>query len=85
MSELLSFAADPNNTCVTGSLRLSGGSSPSEGRLEVCYDDHWGTVCDDDFGNTNAGMVCRLLGYPLKGTDHAWDFFNSQSCMQKFC
>ena len=47
-------------------MRLSGGSA-NGGRLELCYDNHWGTVCDDDFYNANARVVCRLLGYPEQG------------------
>ncbi len=61
------FVLDPNNTCVNGAVRLTGGSSASRGRLELCYDDHWGTVCDDEHDGSNAGVVCRQLGYPAEG------------------
>jgi hypothetical protein len=45
------------------SLRLSGGRTAAEGRLEVQYNGEWGTVCDDGW-NTNSGLVaCRQLGY----------------------
>uniref|UniRef100_A0A194AP14 SRCR domain-containing protein n=1 Tax=Pinctada fucata TaxID=50426 RepID=A0A194AP14_PINFU len=44
-------------------VRLVNGGS-SYGRLEVNIDGHgWGNVCDDNFGSTEATVVCRQLGY----------------------
>ncbi len=50
--------------CITGSLRLVGGASSREGRVEVCVDSCWGTVCGEGWTNEDAGHVCSILGYP---------------------
>jgi len=53
--------------CNDGDIRLVGGSVSREGRVEVCYSNQWGTVCDDFFGSSEATVVCRQLGYSTYG------------------
>ena len=53
--------------CATGDIRLIGGSQPYEGRVEVCRNNVWGTVCDDGFGADDATVVCRQAGYSRFG------------------
>ncbi|XP_060706420.1 scavenger receptor class A member 5 [Hemiscyllium ocellatum] len=64
-------------------IRLVNGSGPHEGRVEVFYDQLWGTVCDDKWDKQDAEVVCRMLGYKEayeihtankfgQGTGHIW-------------
>ena len=50
--------------CTTGVVRLVGGGSVNQGRVEICVNNSWGTVCDDYFGINDARVICHQLGYP---------------------
>ena len=51
--------------CTDGDITLVGGTTDREGRVEVCVDGRWGTVCNNN--QTIAGAVCSQLGYPTEG------------------
>ena len=50
--------------CNDGDLRLVGGSTSNQGRLEVCMNHAWGSVCDSEgvFTTDEAKVACRQLG-----------------------
>ena len=50
--------------CSDGRLRLSGASLTNQGRLEVCVNGAWGSVCDSQgvFTTDEAKVACRQLG-----------------------
>ena len=50
-----------------GGIRLRGGNTNLEGRVEICLDNEWGTVCNDGWEKEDASVVCRQLGFSSEG------------------
>lgn len=45
-------------------VRIVDGPSPSDGRVEVYWNDQWGTICDKNFDYDDGDVICKFLGYP---------------------
>ena len=54
--------------CSFGDVRLFGGETESEGRVEICVHGLWTTICDEEFEDADALVICREVGFSPKGT-----------------
>lgn len=47
-------------------VRLSGGSHTMEGRVEIKIDGTWSSLCDEEWNDNEATIICKMLtAYPL--------------------
>ena len=57
---------DPRTTsdgnCSNGDLRLVNGSNILEGRVEICINNAWGTVCTSSISEDDTEVICRQIG-----------------------
>ena len=49
--------------CTDYDTQLVGGASPNEGKVLMCLNGVWGTLCDETFSKTDAQIVCYDAGY----------------------
>ena len=57
------------DNCTEGAVRLQGGNA-SQGRVEYCKNNVWGSVCSvlgGSWDDENARVICRQLGLPTSG------------------
>ena len=52
--------------CTQNDIRLVGGNSSLEGRVEMCYENLWGAITYHiyDWDANDAMVACRQLGLP---------------------
>ena len=55
--------AGPGAECTEGDVRLAGGLNNMGGRVEICNGGVWGSVCNHNFREPEARVVCSQLGF----------------------
>ena len=58
--------------CENGEVRLVGGTLALRGRVEMCWNETWGTVCDQSWSSSDAKVVCGQLGNLKQGQLYGW-------------
>lgn len=48
-------------------MRLVQGETAVDGIVQLCRNQDWGTVCSNGWDDTDAGVVCKQLGYSPRG------------------
>ena len=61
------IACIPIEPCENGVVKLSGSSDAIQGRIEVCMNEVWGTICADFWDVNDTAVICRQLGFSAEG------------------
>ena len=61
------FLTEPAGPCTDGEIRLENANYDNEGRVQICFGNVWGTVCDTNWGPSEASIVCTQLGFKSAG------------------
>ena len=64
--------------CPDVKVRLTN-ATYGNGRVEVCYNGEWGTICDDEWDITDANVVCQQLGYYVAKIAHHSAYYGEGS------
>ena len=55
------------SNCSDGEIRLAGEVTATSGRLEICYNHAWGTICNYQWEDSDSNVACRQLGFHSYG------------------
>ena len=53
--------------CAENDVQLVAGRTEYEGRVEFCEGGQWKTICDEEWGDEEARVVCRQKAFPTYG------------------
>ncbi|KAJ8027177.1 Deleted in malignant brain tumors 1 protein [Holothuria leucospilota] len=67
------------STAAIEAVRLTGGSTSAEGRVEISIQGEWGTICYKNWDINDAKVVCRQLGFQSAVDATAGDVFGEGS------
>ena len=78
------------NECISGVVRLGNSSNNIEGRVEICTEGMWVSVCDRYWGIVETRAFCKqLLGNPAKGIVYPYKLLVKRESIQlnlpKYC
>ena len=59
-----------------GAIRLADGIIENEGRVEICVNNVWGSICSNGWDVTDAHVVCTQLGHPELSNTSLYIIFN---------
>ena len=77
--------------CEDGDIRLEGGVDSNQtrtrnGRIEICYNNAWGTVCNTAFSLLDATVTChQLTGFKREGEWYSYDIIQQFNCFACRC
>ena len=61
------YLAIADSLCENGDVRLDTSGAAIGGRVEICYDGIWGSICNKEWTIDDARVACKQLGLPLEG------------------
>ncbi len=73
MPNIYCYAVPESDGCKEGDVRLADGQNDNEGRIEICYQGVWGTVCGDGFDFPDGFVACKnddVSGMPPNKLPH---------------
>ena len=82
----MSTSVTSQSSCDIGTLRLADGPTPNQGRVEICVDQNWGTICGlkMNWRSPEANVACRSLGFECKALSLHFLYFRQLTLQMVF-